>query len=42
VGDYKARLFKEESAKNQEYWRVYELLLADGTARKYSVVGESE
>jgi hypothetical protein len=42
VGDYKAKISKDKIAKTHEYSRVYELLFADGTTRKYTVVGESE
>lgn len=42
VGDYKARISKENISPNHEYSRVYELLFADGTTRRYTVVGESE
>lgn len=42
VGDYKARIFKEKIAPNHEYSREYEFLFADGTTRKYAVVGELE
>ena len=42
VGDYKARISQDKIDPNQEYVRVYELLFADGTTRRYTVVGESE
>ncbi len=42
VGDYMARISQDKIDPNHEYVRVYELLFADGTTRKYTVVGESE
>lgn len=42
VGDYKARISKEKISPDHEYSRVYEFLFADGTTRRYNVVGESE
>lgn len=41
LGDYKARIVKEDTSHAYEYTRTYELLFADGTARKYNVIGES-
>ena len=42
VGDYMARISQDKIDPDKEYVRVYELLFADGTTRKYNVVGESE
>jgi hypothetical protein len=42
VGDYMARISQDKIDPDHEYVRVYELLFADGTTRKYTVVGESE
>ena len=42
LGDYKAKIVKDETKRSYEYERVYEFLFADGTTRKYSVVGEVE
>jgi hypothetical protein len=42
VGDYAARLSQDKIAPNHEYSRQYEFLFADGSTRKYAVVGESE
>jgi len=42
VGDYKAKVAKEEAKRVYEYFRTYEFLFADGTTRKYDVVGEGE
>jgi hypothetical protein len=42
VGDYKARISKDDVKPDHEYSRVYELQFADGTTRKYAVVGETE
>src|SRR5208283_315521 len=40
VGDYKAKIDKDETKRPYEYQRVYEFLFPDGTTRKYTVVGE--
>ncbi|MGA2834209.1 MAG: hypothetical protein ABSE55_14160 [Terracidiphilus sp.] len=42
AGDYKARISKDKISTTHEYSRVYEFLFADGTTRRYNVVGESE
>jgi len=42
VGDYKAKIVKEDTPNAYEYQRVYELLFPDGQTRQYSVVGEME
>lgn len=42
VGDYKAKIVKDETAQPYEYNRVYEFLFTDGKTRTYSVVGEQE
>jgi hypothetical protein len=42
VGDYMARISLDKIDPDHEYVRVYELLFADGSTRKYTVVGESE
>ncbi len=42
VGDYRAKMTKDETKRAAEYERVYEFLFADGTTRKYDVVGEGE
>lgn len=42
VGDYKARIAKDDTASAYEYLRDYELLFADGKTRLYNVVSESE
>jgi hypothetical protein len=42
VGDYKARIAKEDTSHSYSYTRSYEILFPDGTTRTYSVVGESE
>jgi hypothetical protein len=42
VGGYKARIAKDKISPNHEYSREYEFLFADGTTRRYNVVGESE
>jgi hypothetical protein len=42
VGDYKAKIVKDDTPNAYEYQRVYELLFPDGQTRQYSVVGEME
>lgn len=42
VGDYKARIFKDETERPYEYQRTYEFLMSDGGTRKYIVVAETE
>ncbi len=42
VGDYNAKIVKDETARSYEYARTYEFLFADGKTRQYQVVGESE
>jgi len=42
VGDYKARLVKDEENKGGWFTVTYELLLADGTHWFFNVVAESE
>jgi len=42
VGDYKAKIVKDDSTTSYEYWRTYEFQFVDGTTRKYDVVGESQ
>jgi hypothetical protein len=42
TGDYKAKISSDKPSKTGEYYRVYELLLADGSSRQYGVIGESE
>lgn len=42
LGDYKARVDKDDTSKPFLLNRTYELLLPDGTTRKFVVVGESE
>jgi hypothetical protein len=42
TGDYKARIFKDETKQAYEYRRVYELQFANGKTRQYAVVGEME
>jgi hypothetical protein len=42
VGDYKARILKEETKHTYEYLRTYESLFADGTTRNYYVAEETE
>jgi len=42
VGDYKAKIAKDQTRHAYEYTRVYEFLFPDGSTRLYSVIGESE
>ncbi|MGA2671657.1 MAG: hypothetical protein ABSE99_00405 [Terracidiphilus sp.] len=42
VGDYKAKLLKEETKRAYEYMRNYEFLFPDGTTRDYYLAGETE
>ena len=39
-GDYPARIVKEDAMNPAEYHRVIELQVAEGVARRYTVVGE--
>ena len=39
-GDYPARIVKEDMKDPAEYHRVIEIQVADGVARRYTVVGE--
>ena len=42
VGDYKARVKKEDTSPSGVYWRQYEILLKDGSTWDGYVFGESE
>jgi hypothetical protein len=42
LGDYKAKIAKDESTHAYEYNRTYEFLFPDGQTRQYIVVGESQ
>jgi hypothetical protein len=42
VGDYKAKILREETKHPYEYLRTYEFLFPDGTVRDYYVSNESE
>jgi hypothetical protein len=42
VGDYKARVVKDEERKSGWYVETYDLLFADGTHWLFNVVSESE
>lgn len=42
VGDYKAKILIEDTSKSYVISRTYELLMPDGSTRKFEVVGESE
>jgi len=42
VGDYKAKVEKDNTQRTYEYERIYEFLFGDGSTRRYWVVGEEE
>jgi hypothetical protein len=42
LGDYKARLVKDEHRTIYDSYQLYEFLFPDGKTRKYDVVGEIE
>jgi hypothetical protein len=42
LGDYKARLVKDEHSGTYDSFQVYEFLLPGQTARKFMVVGQTE
>jgi hypothetical protein len=42
VGDYKAKILKDETTRAYEYLRTYEFVLPDGKTRDYIVVAEEE
>jgi len=42
LGDYKAKILKDESKRAYEYQRIYEFLFPDGATRDYYVASEPE
>ena len=42
LGDYKAKLVKDEHETAYDSYQVYEFLFADKKTRKFGVVGQSE
>lgn len=42
LGDYKAKVHKEDMTKSFEYSRSYDFIFSDGSTSRYMVVGESE
>jgi hypothetical protein len=42
IGDYQARMTKDEKKSTAEYRREFDLIFSDGQTVKYAVVGESE
>jgi hypothetical protein len=42
LGDYKARLLKDEHRGKHDSFQVYEFLLSDQKTRKFMVIGQSE
>jgi hypothetical protein len=42
LGDYKAKLVKDEHRTTYDSYQVYEFLFTDGKTRKFDVVGQIE
>ena len=42
LGDYKAKLVKDEHRTTYDSYQVYEFLFPDGKTRKFQVVGQIE
>jgi hypothetical protein len=42
LGDYKAKLVKDDHRTTYDSYQVYEFLFADGKTRKFDVVGQIE
>jgi hypothetical protein len=42
LGDYKARLVKDDHRAAYESFQIYELVMPDKKTRKYTVVGQAE
>ena len=42
VGNYKAKILKDETPASYEYRRVYEIRFPDGKASSFEVVGEGD
>jgi hypothetical protein len=42
LGDYKAKILKEEGTRAYGYQRTFQMLFPDGAVAEYLVVGESE
>ncbi len=42
TGNYKGRSVKEDTKRDYEYTRTYELLFSDVSTRKYYILGERE
>ncbi|MFZ0298985.1 MAG: hypothetical protein WAM13_11615 [Candidatus Sulfotelmatobacter sp.] len=42
LGDYKAKLVKDEHRSTYDSYQVYEFLFPDGKTRKFDVVGQIE
>jgi hypothetical protein len=42
LGDYKARLIKDQQKPTHEFNRAYELMFPDGSTRKFRVTGQVE
>ena len=42
LGDYKAKLVKDQQKPTHEFSRIYELMFPDGTTRQFTVTGQVE
>jgi hypothetical protein len=42
LGDYKAKVLKEDTSRTYEYNRSYQFLFVDGTTGDFQVTGEEE
>lgn len=42
IGDYKAKLVKDQQKPTHEFSRIYELMFPDGTTRQFTVTGQIE
>jgi len=42
VGEYKAKVVKEDTSRAYEYTRTYEFIFPDGKTLQYEVIGETE
>jgi hypothetical protein len=42
IGDYRAKLIKDEHRGTYDSYRIYELLLPDNKTRQFRLVGETE
>jgi len=42
LGDYKAKLVKDETKPTNEFMKTYDLMFPDGSTRKFQVTGQME